>query len=77
MESAAGAALGEERFDSGLGHQTFIFSLNRPQAAESECGCGGSNKAVSIERDSLWKEQVLEPLALLERCLHPEIGCAR
>ena len=37
-----------------------------PQVAESGCGCGGSNKAVSAERNSLWKEQLLEPLALLE-----------
>ena len=51
VESAAGAALGEERFDSGLGHQTFIFSLKRPHVAEAECGCGGSNKALSVERD--------------------------
>jgi hypothetical protein len=49
-----------------LGHQTFIPSFNRPQVAEGLCGYGGSNKAVSVERDSVWKEQLLEPLALLE-----------
>jgi hypothetical protein len=26
----------------------------------------GSNKAVSVERDFVWKEQLLEPLALIE-----------
>jgi hypothetical protein len=57
---------GGHRFDPGQVHQTFIFSLNRPQVAEGECGCGGSNKAVSVERDSVWKEQLLEPLALFE-----------
>ena len=49
-----------------LVHQTFIPSLNRPQVAEGRCGYGGSNKAVSVERDSLGKEQLLEPLALFE-----------
>jgi hypothetical protein len=64
-------------FDSGLGHQTFIPCLNRPQVAESRCGYCGSNKAVSIERNSFRKEQLLEPLALIERRLHPQVGGAR
>jgi len=49
-----------------LGHQTFIPTLNRPQVAEGRRGYGGSNKAVSVERDSVRKEQLLEPLALFE-----------
>ena len=60
-----------------LVHQTFIPSLNRPQVAESRCGYGGSNKAVSVERNSLRKEQLLEPLTLIERRLHPQVGGAR
>jgi hypothetical protein len=36
-----------------LVHQTFIFSLNRPQAAEGRCGYAGSNRAFSVERDSV------------------------
>ena len=62
-------------FDSGLGRQTFIPNLNRPQVAEA--GYCGSNKAVSVERNSFRKEQVLEPLALIERRLHPQVGGAR
>ena len=55
----------------------FISGLDFPQVAERRCGYGGSNKAVSIERDSVWKEQLLEPLALFERRLHPQVGGAR
>jgi hypothetical protein len=49
-----------------LVHQTFIPTFNRPQVAESGRGYGGSNKAVSVERDSVGKEQLLEPLSLVE-----------
>ena len=66
-----------ERFDSHLVHHPFISGLDFPQVAEGRCGYAGSNKAFSVERDSLGKEQLLEPLALLERCLHPEVGGAR
>jgi hypothetical protein len=62
---------------SRLIHHPFISILDRPQVAEGRCGYPGSNKAVSVERDSLWKEQMLEPLALLKRRLHPQIGGAR
>jgi hypothetical protein len=51
--------------------------LDFPQVAEGRCGYAGSNKAVSVERDSVWKEQLLEPLPLFERCLHPQLGGAR
>ena len=74
--SAAGNVIVGERFDSHLVHQTFIPSLNRPQA-ESGCGYAGSNKAFSVERDSVRKEQLLEPLALFERRLRPQVGGAR
>ncbi len=52
-------------------------SVNRPQVAEGRCGYAGSNKAFSVERDSVRKEQLLEPLPLFERRLHPEVGGAR
>jgi len=48
------------------GHHPFLFILDRPQVAEGRCGYAGSNKAVSVERNSVWKEQLVEPLALLE-----------
>ena len=48
-------------------HQTFISSLNRPQVAEGRCGYAGSNKAFSVERDSVGKEQLLEPLTRTSR----------
>ena len=62
-----------ERFDSHLVHQIFIFGLDSPQVAERRRGCGGSNKPFSVERNSFGKEQLLEPLALFERGLHPEV----
>jgi len=49
-----------------LVHHTFISGLDFPQIAESRCSCAGSNKPISVERDSVRKEQLLEPLALLE-----------
>ena len=60
-----------------LGHHPFISILDRPQVAEGRCGYAGSNKAFSVERDSVWKEQLLEPLPLFECRLHPEVGRAR
>ena len=54
------------RFDPGLVHQTFIFGSDFPQVAEGRCGYAGSNKAISVERDSVRKEQLLEPLPLVE-----------
>ena len=60
-----------------LGHQHFIFGPDSPQVAEGRCGYAGSNKAFSVERDSVWKEELLEPLPLFERRLHPEVIGAR
>ena len=34
-------------------------------------------QAISVERDSIRKEQLLEPLTLVERRLHPQLGRAR
>jgi hypothetical protein len=48
-----------------LAHQTFIFGSDFPQVAEDRCGCAGS-KPISVERDSVRKEQLLEPLSLIE-----------
>ncbi len=44
-----------------------------PQVAECRGGYAGSNKRISVERDSVRKEQLLEPLPLVERRLHPQI----
>ena len=44
----------------------FIFASDFPQVAEGRCACAGSNKAISVERDSARKEQLLEPLSLIE-----------
>ena len=49
-----------------LVHQPFISSFNRPQVAEGRRGYAGSNTPISVERDSVWKEQLLEPLPLFE-----------
>jgi hypothetical protein len=37
----------------------------------------GFQQSLSVERDSVWKEQLLEPLSLFERRLHPQVGSAR
>jgi hypothetical protein len=57
---------GGQGFESPLVHQTFLSRLDFPQVAEDWCGCAGSNKAISVERDSVGKEQLLEPLSLIE-----------
>jgi hypothetical protein len=49
-----------------LVHQTFIFTSVFPQVAEGRCSCAGSNKTISVDGDSVRKEQLLEPLALVE-----------
>ena len=51
---------------TNLGQQTFISSVNPPQIVEGWCGYGGSNKAVSVECDSLREEQLLQALSLIE-----------
>jgi hypothetical protein len=60
---AAGSApewhSGGHRFDPGQVHHPFIPTLNRLQVAESRRGYGGSNKAVSVERNPFRKEQLL------------------
>ena len=71
--SAAGSApewhSGGHRFDPGQVHHPFIFGSDFPQVAEGRCSYAGSNKAISVERE----KQLLEPLALFERGLHPEV----
>ena len=57
---------GGHGFDSRLVHQTFIPGLDSPQVAEGRCGYAGSNKAISVERDSVGEEELLEPLPLVE-----------
>jgi hypothetical protein len=55
------------RFDCCVAHhQTFILDPNVPQVAEGRCSCARSNKAISVERDSVRKEPLLEPLSLFE-----------
>jgi hypothetical protein len=51
---------------AGLAHHPSISILDWPQVAEGRCGYAGSNKAFSVERDSVRKEQLLEPLPLFE-----------
>jgi hypothetical protein len=49
-----------------LVHQTFMPGLDSPQVAESRRRYAGSNKPISVERNSIGKEELLEPLPLLE-----------
>jgi hypothetical protein len=62
--SAATTKTGSNWLPSG--HHPFISIVKRPQVADGACGYGGSNKAVSAECDSVWKEQLLEPLPLFQ-----------
>jgi hypothetical protein len=45
---------------------TFIPGLDSPQVAEGRCGCAGSNKPMSVEGNTLRKEELLEPRPLVE-----------
>ena len=49
------------------------FGLDSLHVAEGQCGYPGSNKAISVERDSVRKEQLLGTLPLFERGLHPAV----
>ena len=62
---------------SRSGPPNLHFRSRCPASTESRCGYAGSNKADSVERNSGGKEQLLEPLPLFERCLHPEVIGAR
>ena len=55
---------------AGLVHHTFSPDRNRLQVVERRSGCGGSPKALPVERNSLRKKQLLEPLSLAhdDRC---------
>jgi hypothetical protein len=53
------------------------FGSDFPQIAAGRRGYAGSNTSISAERDSIRKEQLLEPLSLVEGSLHPEVGGAR
>jgi hypothetical protein len=57
--------------------RAFIPTLDWPQVAEDRCSYGGSTKAVSIERDTVRKEPLLERLPLFEWRLQPQVGGAR
>jgi hypothetical protein len=68
---------GGRGFDPHQLHHPFISGLDFPQVAEGRCGYAGSNKAFSVERNSVGKEQLLEPLSLFEGRLNPEVRGAR
>jgi hypothetical protein len=59
------------------GDQTFISGSDLQQVAEDRWSCVGSNKPISVERDSFGEEPLLEPLSLVEGSLHPEVGGTR
>jgi hypothetical protein len=56
-----------------LAHHPFIPTLDLPQVAEGGCGYAGSNKGFSVERDSVRKEQLLEPLFLRQTGVNPHV----
>jgi hypothetical protein len=59
------------------GHQTFISAFRRRQVLEGRCGCGRSIKSISIECDALGEEQLLQPLFLIQRRVHPQVRGAQ
>lgn len=78
-EDGRGVAAAAERGSNwrGAGPPTFLSHPQPPAGVEGRCGYGGSNIAVSVERNSRGKQQLLEPLALVERRLHPQVRRAR
>ena len=44
-----------------------------PRFIEKWCRYGGSIKPISVVRDAFRKEQLLQPLLVIERRLHPEV----
>ena len=61
------------RFDSYAAHHSFISTLGRRQVVEKWCRYGGSIESISVVRDSFREEQLLQPLLVVERRLHPEV----
>jgi hypothetical protein len=49
-----------------MGPPNLHSGLDFPQVAEGRCGYTGSKKPISVERDSVGKEELLEPLSLVE-----------
>jgi hypothetical protein len=58
--------------DSEAAHHSFS-TLGRRQVLEKWCRYGGSIEPISVERDSFREEQLLQPLLVIERGLHPEV----
>jgi hypothetical protein len=56
-----------------LASHSFISTLGRRQVIEKRCRYGGSIESISVERDSIREEQLLQPLLVIERGLHPEV----
>ena len=69
----SGSAVGEERFDSGLGHHLFISTLGRRQVVEKWWRYGGSIKSISVVGDSFREEQLLQSLLVVEGGLQPQV----
>ena len=59
-------------FESRWGRHFILRVLDSSQVIERVGGYGGSNKLFSVERDTITEEQLLEPLLLSERRLHPQ-----
>jgi hypothetical protein len=63
----------QNRFDSYKAHHSFISTLGRRQVFEKWRRYGGSIKPISVVRDSFREEQLLQPLLVIKRGLHPEV----
>jgi hypothetical protein len=48
-------------------------SVFKAEVLEEWCRYGGSIESISIERHAFRKKQLLKPLLVVERRLHPEV----
>ena len=60
-------------FESRWGRHFILRAPNCGQVLERVGRYGGSNKLFSVERYTITEEQLLQPLFLIERGLHPEV----
>ena len=63
--------------DSAWGRHFILRALRGSQVIERVGPYGRSNKLFSVERDTITEKQLLQPLLLIERRLHPQIRRSR
>lgn len=59
------------------GRQIILRAVSDGYVSERVGGYPGSNKLFSVERNALRKKQLLKPLSLIQRSLHPQVRRSR